>query len=196
MTTTTGPPPRPAVPTVLRVHASGAHDEHHTHDHHDCLDHGPRNHDGESHDHEDPAHHYLAPGGTSGGRALWKAALTTTGLKGFKDTPYNITGSSSVIVDGPSKTIRFTVPSGSQRAEIERDVPKLSEGQTRYFRLTYVLPPSFPTEPRGFQLATQWKNDGTGSPPWRCASRRTASCWAAGTGGPAGRVRSRPTSPR
>jgi len=53
------------------------------------------------------------------------------------------------------------VPSGSQRAEIEPDVPEFSEGQTRWFRLSYVLPTSFPTDPQGFQLATQWKNDGT-----------------------------------
>jgi hypothetical protein len=99
-------------------------------------------------------------------KALWTAAITATGLQGFKNTPYDITGRSSVtVVDGPPRAIRFTVPSGSQRAEIEPDVPALSEGQTRFFRLTYVLPTSFPTDPRGFQLATQWKNQGTGSPP-------------------------------
>ncbi|HEY2222352.1 polysaccharide lyase [Actinomycetospora sp.] len=98
--------------------------------------------------------------------ALWDAAIATTGLTGFKDTPYNVTGSSSVtVVDAPTKAIRFTVPAGSQRAEIEPDVGHFTEGETRYFRVTYVLPPSFPTDPQGFQLATQWKNDGDGSPP-------------------------------
>jgi hypothetical protein len=127
------------------------------------------------------------PGGTSAGRALWKAAVATVGLSGFKDTPYNVTGSSSVkVVDGPSKAIRFTVPSGSQRAEIEPDVPKLTEGQTRYFRLTYVLPPSFPTEPRGFQLATQWKNDGTGSPPLEVRVEKDHFVLGGGYGRPGG----------
>ncbi len=97
---------------------------------------------------------------------VWDGAIATKGLGGFKDTPYNITGSSSVkVVDGPPRAIRFTVPSGSQRAEVEPDVAEFSEGETRFFRLTYTLPPSFPLKPSGFQLATQWKNDGTGSPP-------------------------------
>lgn len=109
-----------------------------------------------------------SPGGTvlPPVAALWQAAITTTGLEGFKNTPYNITrGSSVTVVDDPEKAIRFTVPAGSQRAELEPDVGKLTEGETRYFRLSYVLPPSFPTDPQGFQIATQWKNDGDGSPP-------------------------------
>jgi hypothetical protein len=104
-----------------------------------------------------------APSGTG---LIWDGAIATKGLGGFRDTPYNITGSSTVkVLDGPPKTIRFTVPSGSQRAEVEPDVDEFGEGQTRFFRLTYLLPPSFPLDPSGFQLATQWKNDGTGSPP-------------------------------
>jgi hypothetical protein len=99
-------------------------------------------------------------------KELWNGAIATTGLKGFKSTPYNITGGASVkVVGGASKAIRFTVPAGSQRAEIEPNVGELTEGQTRYFRLTYVLPTSFPVDPQGFQLATQWKNEGDGSPP-------------------------------
>ncbi|MDL5157488.1 heparin lyase I family protein [Actinomycetospora termitidis] len=97
---------------------------------------------------------------------IWDGAIATKGLGGFKDTPWNITDDSTVtVVDGPAKTIRFTVPAGSQRAEVEPDVDEFGEGQTRFFRLTYTLPPSFPLDPGGFQLATQWKNDGTGSPP-------------------------------
>lgn len=126
------------------------------------------------------------PGGTAG-RALWNGAIATTGLSGFKDTPYNITGGSSVrVVDGPPKAIRFTVPSGSQRAEIEPKVPEFSEGQTRYFKLTYVLPPTFPADPQGFQLATQWKNDGTGSPPLEVRVEKGRFVLGGGYGRPGG----------
>jgi hypothetical protein len=126
-----------------------------------------------------------APAGAVG--SLWNAAIATTGLKGFKDTPYNITGSASVtVVDGPPKAIRFSVPSGSQRAEIEPDVGEFSEGQARYFRLTYVLPASFPADPRGFQLATQWKNDGDGSPPLELRIEKGHFVLGGGYGRPGG----------
>jgi hypothetical protein len=119
--------------------------------------------------------------------ALWNGAIATTGLTAFKDTPYDITGGSSVrVVDGPPKAIRFSVPSGSQRAEIEPDVPEFSEGQTRYFRLTYVLPSSFPADPQGFQLATQWKNDGTGSPPLEVRVEKGRFVLGGGYGRPGG----------
>ena len=124
---------------------------------------------------------------TPTGKTLWNGAIATTGLSGFKDTPYNITGSSSVkVVDGPPKAIRFSVPSGSQRAEIEPDVPEFTEGQTRWFRLSYVLPTSFPTDPQGFQLATQWKNDGTGSPPLELRVERGRFVLGGGFGRPGG----------
>jgi hypothetical protein len=120
-------------------------------------------------------------------KTLWDAAIATSGLQGFKDTPYNVTGRSSVeVIDGPPRAIRFTVPSGSQRAEIEPDVPKLTEGQTRFFRLTYVLPASFPSNPRGFQLATQWKNDGEGSPPLELRIEKGHFVLGGGYGRPGG----------
>jgi len=127
------------------------------------------------------------PGPAPAMTALWNGAIATTGLAGFKHTPYNITGSSSVhVVDGPPKAIRISVPSGSQRAEIEPAVPEFSEGQTRYFRLTYLLPPSFPTDPQGFQLATQWKNDGTGSPPLELRIEKGRFVLGGGYGRPGG----------
>lgn len=124
---------------------------------------------------------------TPADKPLWKRSVAATGLSGFKDTPYNITGRSSVrVVDGPPRAIRFSVPSGSQRAEIEPDVPEFTEGQTRWFRLTYVLPPSFPTDPQGFQLATQWKNEGTGSPPLELRVEKGRFVLGGGYGRPGG----------
>ena len=98
---------------------------------------------------------------------LWTADIAARGLGQFKNTPYNITPGASVrLVDGPPKAIRFSVPAGATRAEIEPNISELSEGQHRFFRLTYALPATFPVDnTSGFQLVTQWKNTGTGSPP-------------------------------
>jgi hypothetical protein len=98
---------------------------------------------------------------------LWTSDIAARGLGQFKNTPYNITPGASVrLVDGPPRAIRFSVPAGATRAEIEPNINELSEGQHRFFRLTYALPATFPVNnTRGFQLVTQWKNTGTGSPP-------------------------------
>ncbi len=99
-------------------------------------------------------------------KPAWIADIARLGLGAFKDTPYNITGKSSVtVVDGPPRAIRFSVPSGSQRAEIEPDIADLTDGQLRFFRLHYILPANFPVDGGDFQLVSQWKNSGEGSPP-------------------------------
>ncbi len=98
--------------------------------------------------------------------ALFDADIPGRGLDGFEQNEADVTEPASVtLVPGPPRAIRFSVPAGAQRAEIEPQVPDLIEGQQRFFRLTYTLPPEFPVDAQDFQLVTQWKNAGEGSPP-------------------------------
>jgi hypothetical protein len=117
----------------------------------------------------------------------WSADIARLGLGGFEDTPYNTTGTSSIeLVDGPPRAIRFTVPSGSQRAELEPRIPDLTEGDQRFFRLTYALPAGFPVDATDFQLVTQWKNEGTGSPPLELRVESGGLALGGGHGRPGG----------
>jgi hypothetical protein len=88
----------------------------------------------------------------------------------FKDTPWNFVGAKQPTVvaatDLPGqKALRFTMPGGAQRAEVEPNVDNFTEGQDRYIRLTVRLAPGFPIDTDTWQLITQFKNEGTGSPP-------------------------------
>jgi hypothetical protein len=88
----------------------------------------------------------------------------------FKDTPWNFVGAKQPTVvpatDLPGqKALRFTMPGGAQRAEIEPNVDNFTEGQDRYIRLSVRLAPGFPVDANSWQLITQFKNEGTGSPP-------------------------------
>ena len=97
---------------------------------------------------------------------VWDADIAGRGLDGFTREPSDVTSGASVtVVPGPPRAVRFSVPGGSQRAEVLPQVPDLTEGQQRFFRLTYTLPSQFPVDADNFQLVTQWKNAGEGSPP-------------------------------
>jgi hypothetical protein len=101
---------------------------------------------------------------------IWRGDLETGDLSQFKDTPWNFVGASGpkVVTDpvrGGKHAVQFTMPGGGKRVEIEPDVPNFSEGQTRFFAVSVFLAPGFPTTTHDWQVITQWKNSGTGSPP-------------------------------
>jgi len=101
---------------------------------------------------------------------MWGADITGQGLGKFKDTPWNFVGAKQPTVvpatDLPGqKALRFTMPGGAQRAEVEPNVDNFTEGQDRYIRLSVRLAPGFPVDAKSWQLITQFKNEGTGSPP-------------------------------
>ncbi len=103
-------------------------------------------------------------------KAMWDSDITGQSLGMFKDTPWNFVGAKAPTVvpatDLPGqKALRFTMPGGAQRAEIEPNVDNFTEGQDRYIRLTVRLAPGFPIDTDTWQLITQFKNEGTGSPP-------------------------------
>lgn len=112
-----------------------------------------------------------APAGTAPApKAIWDSNITAQSLGMFKDTPYNFVGTKGPTVvpatDLPGqKALKFTMPGGGKRAEIEPNVDNFTEGQDRYIRMTVRLAPGFPVGTDTWQLITQFKNDGDGSPP-------------------------------
>lgn len=103
-------------------------------------------------------------------KALWDANITAQGLGMFKDTPWNMVGAKTPTVVPATglagrKALRFTMPGGGQRSEIEPNVDNFTEGQDRFIRLSVRLADGFPVNTDSWQLITQFKNEGTGSPP-------------------------------
>ncbi|WP_018335681.1 polysaccharide lyase [Actinomycetospora chiangmaiensis] len=103
-------------------------------------------------------------------KALWDANITAQGLGMFKDTPWNMVGAKTPTVVPATdlagrKALRFTMPGGGKRSEIEPNVDNFTEGQDRYIRLSVRLADGFPVDTNTWQLITQFKNEGTGSPP-------------------------------
>ncbi|GAA4830728.1 hypothetical protein GCM10023201_18180 [Actinomycetospora corticicola] len=103
-------------------------------------------------------------------KPIWDAAITAQGLGMFKDTPWNMVGAKTPTVVPATdlagrKALRFTMPGGGKRSEIEPNVDNFTEGQDRYIRLSVRLADGFPVNANSWQLITQFKNEGTGSPP-------------------------------
>ena len=57
------------------------------------------------------------------------------------------------------------MPGGGKRSEVEPKFKALSEGDEYYFGFSVKLAPDFPVSTSDWQVITQFKNDGTGSPP-------------------------------
>jgi hypothetical protein len=100
----------------------------------------------------------------------WSSDFTGSGLGRFDDTPWNDVGANApVIVSSPvtagAKSALFTMPGGGTRTEIVPTTAEFTEGQERWFRFSFYLPAGFPTQVSSWQVITQWKNDGEGSPP-------------------------------
>jgi polysaccharide lyase-like protein/ricin-type beta-trefoil lectin protein len=100
----------------------------------------------------------------------WNSDFTGSGFDNFDDTPWNNVGASApTIISSPvtagAKSAQFTMPSRGTRSEIVPTTAEFTEGQDRWFRFSFYLPTSFPTQVTSWQVITQWKNDGDGSPP-------------------------------
>jgi hypothetical protein len=88
----------------------------------------------------------------------------------FRDTPYNNDGAPPPsIVDAPdvsgAKAVRYTVPGGGRRTELEPQIQPYREGDDAFFGFAWFLPDDFPVNADGWQVVAQWKNEGEGSPP-------------------------------
>jgi hypothetical protein len=105
----------------------------------------------------------VAPAPDDGGKTLWSADFASAGLKNFRSTPWNNQGASSPTVGGG--LLNFSMPGGGKRSEVEPKFKALSEGDEYYFGFSVKLAPDFPVGTSDWQVITQFKNDGTGSPP-------------------------------
>ncbi|MCD2188458.1 heparin lyase I family protein [Actinomycetospora soli] len=124
-------------------------------------------------------------------RQVWDSNFTGAGFGNFDDTPWNNVGASApVLVNSPvtsgAKAARFTMPGGGTRSEIVPTTASFTEGQDRWFRFSFYLPTGFPTQVTSWQLLTQWKNDGTGSPPLELTVGNGNLNLSGGYGHPAG----------
>jgi len=107
----------------------------------------------------------------------WNSDFTGSGFDNFDDTPWNNVGASApTITSSPvtagAKSAQFTMPSRGTRSEIVPTTAEFTEGQDRWFRFSFVLGANFPTQVTTWQVLTQWKNDGDGSPPLEITAGR------------------------
>jgi hypothetical protein len=100
---------------------------------------------------------------SDGGKTLWSADFASAGMKNFKSTPWNNQGASSPTIG--AGLLNVSMPGGGKRSEVEPDFKGLSEGDQYYFGFSVKLAPDFPVNTSDWQVITQFKNDGTGSPP-------------------------------
>ncbi|MCD2193857.1 heparin lyase I family protein [Actinomycetospora endophytica] len=98
-----------------------------------------------------------------GGKTLWSADFASAGMKNFKSTPWNNQGASTPSVAGG--LLNVLMPGGGKRSEVEPDFKALQEGDQYYFGFSVKLAPDFPVNTSDWQVITQFKNDGDGSPP-------------------------------
>ncbi|MEJ2867035.1 heparin lyase I family protein [Actinomycetospora sp. OC33-EN08] len=103
------------------------------------------------------------PAPADDGRTLWSADFRNAGMSNFKSTPWNNQGAKSPTLAGG--LLNFLMPGGGKRSEVEPDFKSLREGDEYYFGFSVRLAPDFPADTSDWQVITQFKNDGTGTPP-------------------------------
>lgn len=117
---------------------------------------------------------YTTPG------LVWVGDIETGDLSQFEDTPWNLAGGApppEVVTDAPflregRYAVAFTIPGVSDGEGITADsrnelVPRtvaFREGDEYWFAFSMYLAEDFPVQD-GWQVVTQWKNEGEGSPP-------------------------------
>lgn len=111
---------------------------------------------------------------------IWSGDFETGDLSQFKDTPWNVHGGASPpqVVSDPALVrdgryaMAVTIPgvsdgegiTGDSRNEVEPRVGEFTEGDEAWFGFSVMLGEDFPVH-EGWQVITQWKNVGEGSPP-------------------------------
>lgn len=102
--------------------------------------------------------------------ASWEWQSTTPYLQSSVIRP----GGNSLRIDMPANGVSnpaagASAGSGVQRCEMDPNIAEVSAGATYYYRLDVMLASGFPINTTTWQLFSQWKNDGSGSPPVQLA---------------------------
>jgi hypothetical protein len=111
---------------------------------------------------------------------LWSGDFETGDLSQYEDTPWNTHGgarppevvSDPALVRDGRYALAVTIPGVSDgegitedsRNEVEPQIHDISEGDELWFGFSTRLGEDFPVD-EGWQIVTQWKNAGEGSPP-------------------------------
>lgn len=106
----------------------------------------------------------------------WSSDLETGDLSQFEDTPWNtVAADPPAVVSDPALVrdgrfgMRASIPGPADsdvgtRSEVVPAVPEIRAGDDLWFGYSSMLGPGFPVD-AAWQVITQWKNEGTGSPP-------------------------------
>ncbi len=109
---------------------------------------------------------------------LWQGDYETDNLSQFQNASWNYLPAAPVVstahVRGGRYAARYTIPAGGSRCETVPLFRALTKGDDLYFAVSTYLEPGFPVN-TGWQVLTQWKNDGTGSPPLELTVRENSS---------------------
>lgn len=140
-------------------------------------------------------------GVASGDGLIWTGDAETGDLLQFKVTPQNTAGGADEpeVVSDPafvrtgSYAVRMTIPASGDgtgiccgaRSEIEPNIGQLREDDDLYFGFSTLLGAGFPTDAR-WQVITQWKNSGDGSPPLELSVENGEYLLSGGAGHPGG----------
>jgi hypothetical protein len=120
------------------------------------------------------------------GRLLWQASFDPGDLSqlgkvdAVPDAPQIV--SSQAIGGGHAGAYR--VPGGGQRCETVPRMSRFGEGDDLWFAWSTRLSGSFPVNADTWQVITQWKNEGIGSPPIELKVSRGAYLLDGGAGWP------------
>lgn len=111
---------------------------------------------------------------------LWRGDAETGDLSQFQETPWNVHGGApapEIVADAPfvrdgEYAIGFTIFEESDgegltsgaRTELVPDTVNFNEGDEYWFGFSTYLGEDFPVD-ESWQVVTQWKNEGEGSPP-------------------------------
>jgi len=110
-----------------------------------------------------------AAAAATGATPIWVGDYNSGALSQFDSTSWNNVPNAPTVVSSPvyegAHAGRYVIPAGGARSENVPSLRSFGEGDSLYFGWSTMLGSDFPLNIRNWQVITQWKNDGIGSPP-------------------------------